>query len=156
MELKDALKKVESSETFLDWKKDHHDSFLAHALVMFDGKWHLGYFDQNKITSFLMNDEVVISDGQDVLSSGETIEPLDLSMISISPSEAFEIAESVRKNNYSSELITNKFFILQSFGKKPIYNATLLTRSFKTLNVKIDASTKEVISHSLAVLADFG
>jgi hypothetical protein len=66
--------------------------------------------------------------------------------------KALEIAEVERKKHYPAEMPLQTFFIIQDLGKGPIYNVTLFTKSFKTINIKLSAKDGTVLKHSAAAL----
>ena len=67
-----------------------------------------------------------------------------------------EIADEFQKQNYKNELPNKSINILQNIHQGTAWNVTLVTAAFNTLNMKIDASTGEVLEHKLTSLMSMG
>ncbi|MEA3514373.1 MAG: hypothetical protein U9R34_02775, partial [Nanoarchaeota archaeon] len=61
-----------------------------------------------------------------------------------------------REKKYKNELPSRKIFILQNIDIGQIWNVTIVTLTFNTLNLKIDSNTGEVIQHHLTSLMQMG
>ncbi|MBI4142101.1 hypothetical protein HY484_04200 [Candidatus Woesearchaeota archaeon] len=162
MELQSAIQQLESSLIFKNWKSSNKDFFLAHAFVMFDEAnadvWQLGFFNEknNLMTTFIIDkNEIKIIPDQEILKSDNSIVPLNVAGVRISSLQALHSAQLILKKNYSAESPLKVFFILQQIKNVAVYNITFLTKSFKTLNIKISAVDGSVIHSSLSALANF-
>lgn len=159
MDLHQALKAVKASDVFKEFsKKGKH--FLAHAFVMIDGddqEWQIGYYcpDDDKMVSFVIDDPIEALPPAEVLKSAVKIHELDPKDVKISPEEAVEIAEETRKKNYPADLPIKTFYLIQHLPEGAVYNLTYLTRSFKTINIKIIAKDGKVHKHSNEPLMQF-
>lgn len=162
MELKDVLKRLESSSEFNEWKKSNKDCFLAHAFVMLDDLnaniWQIGFFDaeKNLMTTFIVEPSAIkVIPDQEVLKSDVEIVPLDCDKLVVSVAVAMNLSTSLLRREYSAQKIVKSFFIIQQHNGLPVYNITFFTQAFKTINVKIDAVDGKILHHSLASVAEF-
>ena len=163
MEFKTIIDKVESSNEFKTWKQDHQEAFLAHIFVMSEDPtqegFQVGYYNSNsdKITSFLVHgDKIEQLPPSDILKdSKHKIQPLDMEQVKFTKEEVLAVANGCRELNYKEHPIMKAFFILQTIENTPTCNLTYFTHSFKTINIKIDATSGKITKHSLADLASF-
>ena len=161
MEFPDLVKKLEGQEIFTSWKKEHPKSFLAHVFVMIEGDassgYQVGYYDtaDKKVTSFLVQgDEVNVLPPSEIFKDPDTeLIALDISGIELSTQDVLAKAHEIREDDYSGIPVMKVFFILQHIeGVGRVFNVTFVTRDLKTLNVKLEAQSGEVLKHSLQSL----
>ena len=163
MEFKEMFSKLTNDDSFKSWNALHKTCFLAHAFVMKDDKnvelWQFGYYNpaSKKMTTFLSEDgKIRILAEQDVLESGNKIETVNPKDVVISVVQMKESAEKVLKEMYNNQPLSKSFFIIQNIeGKGPLYNLTYFTMTFKTINIKINSLTGDVVEHTIMGLADF-
>ena len=160
--LKKTIKKLESSKTFKDYKKTNPDAYLTSTFLMAENleeDWQLDYYSikSKKITSFVIKDKIKSMPETKPFQEKETIiEKLDIDKIKIDFKKVLEIADKLKKEKYKNETLTKKIIVLQNlkeFGQ--IWNLTFLTSSFKTLNIKINASSGKILKENLASLITF-
>jgi hypothetical protein len=164
MQIKKTITELENSEKFKEWKKENPECFLAHMFKMTDepnqGIWQLGYYNEKegKITTFVIeSEEIKISLPSEIFKKPEDkIESLNLDKIMIDWMTALEDAVEFQEKNYPKEKAVKSFFIIQNLNKETIYNITFVTQTFKTLNLKLDANTGEIIDHKLISLFEMG
>jgi len=157
------LLKLTSDPVFTEWNSLHKSCYLAHAFVMKDDKgeelWQFGYYnpETKKMTTFLNEyGKIKILAEQEVLESGNKIETLTPEDVVITAEQMKASAQKILEENYKNQPVSKSFFIVQDIGGKgPLYNLTYFTMTFKTINIKINSKTGEVIEHSLMGLADF-
>jgi hypothetical protein len=160
MYIKNLIKELKSKKEFKDWKKSHKEDYLVHLFKMLDEAnkevWQLGYYSKgtDRITTFILENKVlsIVPEGEVFKDHTEAIIELDLKKVKIDFEEAVNKAETVQKEHYSSERPLKIIFILQNIEKKEVWNITYVTSSFKTLNIKINAESGKIESHSLASL----
>lgn len=157
------LDNLEKSEEFKKWKGEHTDSYLAHIFRMDDGKGEelclVGYYNNDDtITSFEVNgDDIVLKSCEEIFKKDDSVvKQLDMDKVGLDFEQIKSIAEEFREKNYKNELPTKKIFILQNIDVGQVWNITIVTLSFNTLNLKIDANTGEIIHHHLASLMSMG
>jgi hypothetical protein len=154
MLLKEAIKKLESTKEFKDFLKEGSDCYLAHAFTMLDNDksdWQIGYYnkDHDRVVIFEVGDDSLIRHPEDELfkKTNKAVKKLDMSKVNIDLEKALNIAEDLRKEKYSSEIVNKKIIIIQNIETQ-MYNLTLVTHTFNIINIKIDASSGDIISES--------
>ena len=158
MEITKLIETVESSTEYKEWKKQTPTSFLAHAFTMFEKEeeiqWQLGYYnpEHDKIKVFFQGDEIKSSPENEVLKTGKKITKLDLSQLETEWEEALEKSKEVNKEKYPTESAFKYMMLLQESEQGLIWNVTIVMRTFKTLNIQINAKTGSVIKESLEKL----
>ncbi len=152
----EKLKKLLDSQEFKSWKESHNDFFLAHAFLMQDGEWQFGFFNPKteKMVTFICGEKIVHNNEEEILKSDAKISELNPDDVKVSINDALEKAKEILKKEYSKQIITKHFIIIQNITQ-PIFNITFLAQNFNTVNIKIDAKTGKVINHSSQVLASF-
>lgn len=162
MDFHASLAKLTRSPVFKEWHGKNKDAFLAHGFLMLDeankDMWQFGFYEEKKerMVTFLVGETIKHTEEQEVLKSEGTIDKLPVNDVKITPEEALVTFKKIISENYKSEIPLKQFFIVQHAEGHTMYNMTVFTQSFKTVNVKIDAKTGNVIKHDMQVLADFG
>lgn len=161
MEYPDIVKRLESTEVFKTWVKDHVECFLVHVFVTIEqdapSGYQVGYYDPNthKITSFdVKGDDITVLPPSEVFTDPSMpIQELQMNDIDLSTEDVLTKAHEVREDDYKGVPIMKVFFILQhikEFGD--VFNLTFVTQDLKTLNIKLDARSGETLAHSLQSL----
>ena len=155
MEHKEIVEKVEASKEYKEFKKQHPEAYLVHIFQMTGVNIQVGYFckETKKVVTFEINDKGIKSEEQQPFQeTPHDILKLDLEKVKPSFKDASEIANKVREENYKGEITNKQITILQHLDTGQVFNITFITAAFKTLNIKIDAETGEVVSHNLDTL----
>lgn len=163
MELKEVVKKLESSKEFKEWKKDNESSYLAHIFKMIDKPnekvWQVGYYDKDKdtITTFTIGDGFITKNPEsEIFKKEETkIPELALSKVHKGIEDALGIANTFQGDKYPKEKPIKIIVILQNLPIGQVYNVTFVTQTFNTLNIKINAADGKILKHQLISLMDF-
>lgn len=150
---------LQKNKEFQDWRKEHKDSFLTHILNIDQGDdYQLGYADKKgeQITSFLIkNDSISIEESEEIFKDPDTkLLGLDISKVKMSFDQALAKASAFQQEKYSKHGVKNKIVILQHLSVGQVYNITFVTDTFHTINLKLDASTGEIVEESLTSLFD--
>ena len=159
MKFLEALEKLKESEIFKNWNKDHKDSFLAHGFIMSseksEGEWQIGFFNPKslKVLTFVILNEITMNPESEVMN--KEIIALDINLIKSTVDEAFEKADEVQKEKYSTHLPLKKMAILQNSPEGQVWNITLITRTFKTLNINVSTLNGEVVKDQLVEIFSF-
>lgn len=163
MELKDVLARLEQSTEYQVWRKTHANAFLAHAFVMLDepnkGVWQIGLFDEQKnlMSTFVAGQDIKLIADQEVLKADQRILPLNPDDVKLPVAEALAQAQKSRLEHYPQEQPVKTFFIIQNTAAHgPVFNITMFTAGFKTINLKISTRTGAVVHRSMQALAAFG
>jgi len=158
MNLKEIVKTVEQTQTFKDFKRQFPKAYLVHIFSMTKQPLQLGYYDEDSelITTFDVSNGVQKEQSAPFREPDKkAIKALEITQVSFALEEAEEIASNIQKEKYPKEMIRETIIILQHLDVAQIFNVTFITHSFKTLNIKLDANTKQVLSHDLTNLIGF-
>ena len=153
MEFDEALKKLQETKEYKEWKEKHQSYFLAHGFLMPEENphWQIGFSNGEHVSTFLL-DPLQVIDEQEVNKQPDSVVQ-ELHIENFLPLEkAKEVFEKTRKEHYSQEQVYKLVIIVQHI-ERDCYNITGLTHSFKTLNIKIDMEGN-VISHSCEALVE--
>lgn len=163
MTVQEIYQKIKASPEYAEWNKENPKAYLVHFLYTSreEDTWQVGFYEKDKkeMTSFEMNEgTLIVRKEKDIFrkDDNDPILPLIVEDVKNQLDEVAEQATTTMKQNYKNELPMQGLYILQNlkdFGI--VWNATIFTKSFKTMNVKINAATGEVKSHELAKLFDF-
>ena len=159
MKLNEIMASLEKSEQFNEWRNANNDFYLCHVFFMTGHSYQVGFFNPENdmmVTFDVDNDKVAKSPESEVFKEADKVKELLLDNVDIDIDKAMEIAESVREKQYKGEIRNKHILILQNIKQGQLYNITFLTDSFKTLNIKIDAKTGKVLSHSISSLISLG
>lgn len=158
MDIAETLKKVHDSKEFKLYQKNNPNAYLVHIFFMTGNGIDVGYYnaETDLLAAFNTKNEVKKVVEEKPFKQSTTIHLLDLKKVKLSMDDAFDIAIQCQKEKYKNELVNKEIVILQELeGCGIIYNITFITESFKTLNIKIDAQTKNIVSENIAPLIGF-
>lgn len=162
MDLKQSIKKVESSKAYKQFIKANPEYSLAHCFTMFqegdkEHKWEMGYYSgkTDKLVVFETSPKVLMRDAEDALKREGTINKLDISKVKVSLTRALEVCSELLSKEYPGKSVTKNIIVLQNLERQ-MFNVTLVTISFDIINIKIDAETGEVIDHNLQSIMSLG
>jgi len=150
----EAYERLKNSTEFQNW--DTKDtSYLTHAFTMYEAnsqnEWQFGFYnkDSDKITTFVMEDEVKKMPEAEVLKRDDLLNELNIQDIEIDLQSALNKASTIQKENYKGQDPMKIVVLLQNLKEGFVWNLTYLTVTFKTLNIKISATNGDVIEHTL-------
>jgi hypothetical protein len=157
MEIIDLISKLESSICYKEWTIANPGFYLVHMMFMARHPPQIGYYNAklDRIATFDVTDDIVCNPISEVFKDKKRIDKLDMKKVKIDKKDVLEKIETLRSTQYPKELIDSDIMILQNFMGKTMYNTTYFTKAFKTLNIKVDATTGEIISHDIATLVSF-
>jgi len=162
MKLQDVLEKVESSRVFDHWKKENEASYLCSFFKIVEQEekdwWQVDFYNpkQDTITSFIKEKEVTLAGKNSKIfkKPNKTVDPLNLDEVSVDIKKALGIAEKLVKEKYEGETATKKIVILQHITDT-MWNISFITKTLKLVNIKIDASTGDVLEDSMKNILEF-
>ena len=145
MQLKPAIKRLESSSIFKKFKKSHPDFYLVHAFMMVEqglSPWQIGYYSKKKdrIVVFDVGDKIEQSPESEVFKKGGSVKKIDMGKVKVGFDKALEMAEKHVKEKYGGEPVNKRFAILQNL-ERLCWNITFVTAAFNLINMKLDAAT---------------
>ena len=164
MELKEALNKLKNNKEFKQWKKNNANTFFSYAFKIlkeerFNG-WQLGFYNKSndKITTFSVNEvKIEINQEEDVFKKPDmAVKEINTEKLKLPLKKILEKIEVFKKKNYPKETGEKIIVILQnldSFGN--IWNITYITKTFNTLNMKVDAENGKILQHKLSSIFAF-
>ena len=158
MEALQALKAIESSEAYNEWRKSNAEAYLTSMFAMFSGseerKWLVTYYDraQERMTTFSADGQ---RSSEEPFSRDRKIPELKLEDVKVDDEKAIKAANGAFRKNYPGEAVQKAVMVLQSLDSKPLWNVTLIATTMKVINIKIAASTGAVLDHSMSSIADF-
>jgi hypothetical protein len=158
MDFKHVIGTIENSKEFKEFIKNEPHYYLVHVFTTVDsemvdnGLWQIGYYskDTDKIVVFEDHDDLIfIHPPTEALKKEGYIHKLDLEKLKISREDAIKICNDSIKENYPRELFSKAICLLQNlpeFGN--VWNITIVTLALGVINIKIDASSGEVLKHT--------
>ncbi|MBN2459454.1 hypothetical protein JXB28_04165 [Candidatus Woesearchaeota archaeon] len=162
MDLKQTIKKVESSKAYKQFIKANPEYYLVHCFSMFqhgdkEHKWELGFYSEktDKLVVFETMPKVVMRKAEEALKRDGSIKKLDMGKVKVSLTRALEIVSELLAKEYPNRSITKNIIVLQNLERQ-MYNITLVTISFDIINIKIDADSGDIISHNLQSIMNLG
>ncbi|MBN2052443.1 PepSY domain-containing protein [Candidatus Woesearchaeota archaeon] len=162
MNIKDALKKVEASRAFKQFRKEHKDYYLVHCFAMVaegekDYKWELGYYSEkrDKLVVFEAGQEITMRPEEDAFKKEGTIKKLELGKVKASVAKVLKACDELVQKKYPGKSITKRIIILQNLETQ-VYNITLVTLSFDILNIRVDAVSGKILSDNIQNIMSLG
>ncbi len=164
MWFKEALKKLESSDLFKEWRKENKDDYLVHGFATLASysdepfNWQIGYYNKktDKITPFDVGEEVSVGEPADAFKKTESIAELELDNVKLSLADAMKIVKEKQETDYKQEIPMKIFAVLQDYSTfKNIWNVTLVTARFNTLNIKVDPDSGEIKEDKVTTFMEF-
>ena len=158
MDLKEVLNQLKGNKDFEQWKKSNTNTFFSYAFKIlkeenFDG-WKIGFYnkDNNKVTTFSVNkDKVEIDQDEDIFKKPSmSVNKINLEKLKLPFEKILKKAKAFKGKNYPKEIEEKIIVILQNldpFGD--ICNITYITKTFNTLNIKINTENGKISQHKL-------
>ena len=159
----DSFRRMKESAVFKSWKRENKESYLVHAFNMVEGEkeagWQFGYYlkKKDRVVTFIVDDDVKKSPESEVFKKDrKAIMQLDLARVKTACDKALEKAKKLQDDKYKGHEPFKEVVLLQHIELGQVWNITFVTRSFDTLNIKIDSGTGKIKSHKLESLFSFG
>jgi len=158
MEFLDALSELEKSTQFKLWVKKNKKSYLSYGFIMKDPavkeEWQIGYYNPttDTVTTFTIGEDIVQNPEAEMFKDDKKVLPLEVKDIKITLKEALKIAEKIQDEKYSAHKPFKKIIILQKLEIGQVWNITYITNTFKSLNIKIDSVTGNIVIDELVDL----
>lgn len=149
--LRELHKKLEDSKELKDFKKKNEKAFLYSCFFISDGKWQFDYYNpkDNNITSFELSERIKEMPIDTLLNKKAKITELSLNKVKVECEKAVGLSkEFITKNHPSDTSFMKEIVILENNEGNPLWNITFLTATLKLVNVKLDAETGKIITHS--------
>ena len=162
MKLQDVLERVESSKVYDYWKKENASSYLCSFFKIEEEEdkdwWQIDFYNpkHDTITSFVTEKEVHLAgkDSKIFKKENKVVDPLHLDEVTIDVTKAIAIAKKLLTDKYKGEIATKKIIILQHVIST-IWNISFITGGLKLINIKIDATSGDIVEDSIKNILDF-
>src|SRR3989338_2141201 len=156
IDIKQVQTEIEASLLFQNWKKQHH-AYLVHFFCMDEKEVQVGYYDEKTevIATFVKAEEITKTEDKEIFRQEKKIAPLNMHNVNISMKDAEQKAEVLQKQKYPGDLVSKKIIVLQTINNIPTYNMTLITMTFKMINLRVDATTGNVLEEKMQPIMDF-
>jgi hypothetical protein len=158
MEVTNLVARLTDSPEYKAWLTKNPGFYLVHLLYMSKHPPQVGFYSKtaDRMFTFDVGDSIVLNPEAEVFKNQKTIAKLELGKVKIDKPQAMDIVAALRKEKYPTELLLDSdLVILQQIKEGLLYNITHFTKSFKTLNIKVDAADGKIISHEIASLVGF-
>jgi|SRR3989344_5142421 len=161
MEILQQLTKVEASETFKEWKAGMPKVFLSSLFVLIDGSrkdWQAAFYDPDSehTTAFVISDPVtLIPPSPTFKEPNARVHALDISKVALDLPECLALVAERQRKEFPAAMPSKIIAILQHLPVGQVYNVTYVTAMFSTLNMKIDAATREIREATLIPIMSF-
>jgi len=163
MELHAALSTLQEDSSFGQWKAKHKEAYLSHAFKMFQdqhNEWQLGYYHPKteKITTFLVSPNTVQQrEAEEVFKQEERhVQQLELTKDILSLKEVISITQQFQQKQYPKDKSMKTIALLQSIPEYgSVWNITLVTQAFNTLNMKVHPTSGEILDHKVSSIFSF-
>ena len=154
----DLFTTLKKTDSFLQWSKIHPAGYLSHFFCQINteflplNKWEVGFYEPStgKITVFIVldNGDAEIKPADDVFQKEKAaIEKLEIEKVTITLEQGKEAWKEHVQEFFPKETTGDGFVVLQTLDKKQVWNFTFITKTIKFVNMKIDASSAEIVSH---------
>lgn len=148
----ESIKKLEETNEFKEFIEINKDAFLSNGFTIYENensKWQIGYYSpkKNMFFNFLTKDKIYIEESEKI--SEEEVSKLNVKKIKTDIKEILDNVEKIRKKKYPLDKIEKIIVILQSIKNKTLWNLTCITTNFKTIQIKINAINKKLISSDI-------
>jgi len=153
----DALERLKKSAEF---KKLKGHEILIHGFIMVSdekqSEWQIGYYNKenDKISTFIVGEKITKNPEAEMLKQ-EKVNPLVLENITVDHLTALERAQACQRENYGSHEPLKIIVLIQNIAAGQVWNITYLTKTFKTINFKIDAKSGKLLNHEMVELFKF-
>lgn len=165
MKVLEILKKFKQAKQFKEWHDKNKDAKLVHIFIMLDPgqpiKYDIGFYDFKKklMTSFTVDEElneIQSSEDKEVFKKpGQKINPLEEPRLKICFHDACAKCHELQQSKYKQHVPIKEVVILQNLDCGQVWNITYITKTFQTLNMKVDAETGEIVEEKLHQIFSF-
>ncbi len=165
MQVKDIINALRERQEFKCWHDKNKNAKLVHLFLMLDPtskvSYDVGFYDFTKklMTSFILDEtlnSVDVNESKEIFTKDDSkIKPLDESKIKISFKDACSVASTLQKEKYKQHLPLKEIVVLQNLELGQVWNITYVTKTFQTLNIKVDAENGKILDEKLQQIFSF-
>ena len=159
MNFNQLLKKLESSQTFLQFKKQNPDSELVAGFFILNFKDNqythsLDYKLNNQITTFTLQDDEFQLKQEPILDKSKKLEPINPD-VKTELSDIKQLIENKLQKENQETQIEKVIAVLQANSGDIIWNLTIMCSGFKIFLAHINAETSKITKFETKTLFDF-
>jgi len=154
MNLKEEYNNLLKTEMYKEFMEHNPDYKLTHFFIVYENKQfvekQIGFYSnkEDKVVSFDLIKHKS-SEPEDAAKTSGSIPSFNINDISLDIVNAIKLADNMVKDNYSAHNINKYICVLQIIDNILIWNFTLITNTLNMINIRINAKTKEIISHNM-------
>lgn len=155
----ELLDKVRDSEEFKKYQEENKEAYLC-SIFLTDTQIQLSFYSRETklVTSFKIEEDKVTLIGKDekvFQKEKKELEELNLHELTIDLNNAKELSNNLIKEKYPNGTVNKEIIILQIIDHKTIWNFTKITSTFNIINIKLDATTGNIIEDSITPALSF-
>ncbi len=164
MDIKIALKMLEQSSHFTEWRSKNKNNYFSYAFKipqeMAPDDWQIGFYDKkrDKITTFVIEgNNIGIRQDEEIFKKEDTkVNEVQINKVKLTLDSALKRADEFQKKNFPGDGCIKTIAILQNISNLgSIWNITYITEKLNTLSMKIDAFNGKVLEHNISPLISF-
>lgn len=145
------VSRVEASDEYKNWRESNPKFYLSSIFTILEApeqEWHLNYYDADKdmIDSFILGQGIRFVTHSEILSE-ETPIALEPEKAIIPFDEILSIAKDFMNKNYPNFKPQRTMVVLQVYGGLQVWNISFFSALMMSVNMKIDASNGNIVSH---------
>ncbi len=143
--------KLNSSKELKEFKSRNKGAFLYACFYVSDGNWQFDFYNPKDrfITTFEVSETIKVMPIDRAFDTHCEVAELDLKRVKVGYDKAVDLIQKfIGKECPGDKFFTKTITILQNLKKNVVWNVTFLTSTLKLLNVKLDASSGKVLSHT--------
>ena len=160
MSFENIFLQLEKTPLYRSWKQEHADDYLVHILLpLAAGEWYeIGFYREKDeiLTTFAVRDTVTVREDTELARiPGETILCLNRDDLICTFDVALAAARAFVQEKYPHDPLLKTFGVVQRIPLGSVFNFTFVSSTFKTITVRLDTRTGNVIDHRDAKIAEF-
>ena len=144
MNFSSALEKIESSQVFKQFKKQHPDAYFCAGFFVIDyegtSQQQLDYcLKDGRVFTFIINKEISYKEAETIEGKQQKLSKLNKEIKVDLPAVENIVKEKVKKK------INKIIAVLQEYQDKQIWNLNIMTEGFGITQMHIDSDSGEVL-----------
>lgn len=151
--IKEKYNNLIATEMYKEFIEHNPDYKLSHFFFVNESNnlvdEQVGFYSEktDKVVSFdLLRHSA--SEPENAAKTSGTIPSFSVKDVEVDVDEALKICQELVDKEYSQHTSTKTICILQTLDNILLWNITVITNTLHMINIKINAKTKEVITHS--------
>jgi hypothetical protein len=165
MQVLEILSNLRSTGVYKEWRTHNKNAKPVHIFILLEPnvpvQYDIGFYDDatEQMHTFSADEKlatVAVRKDDEVFKQDDTkIHPLEENRVKLSFQDACEKCRALQKDKYCKNMPLKEVVILQNLDIGQVWNITYVTMDFKTLNMKVDAETGEILEDKLHEIFSF-